>query len=57
MAALEEEETCRSRDHIAKKGRTHTTHLWSHIYDHSVEFFIIRRESFIFFSEMGRMFL
>ena len=40
-----------------KRGRTRTTHIWSHIHVHSAEFFIIRRESFIFFSEMGCMFL
>jgi len=36
---------------------TRTTHLWSHVHDHLSELFIIRRESFIFFSEMGRMLL
>jgi hypothetical protein len=58
MAVLEEEEEDgRSRDHMTKRGHTRTTHLWSHIYNHSTEFFNIRRDSFIFFNEMGRMLL
>jgi hypothetical protein len=39
------------------RGRTRTNHLWSYIHDHLVKFFIIRRESFIFFSEMDHMLL
>ena len=40
-----------------KKGRTRTTHLWSHVHDHLAELFIISRESLIFFSEMSRVLL
>jgi len=56
-AAFEKEKVGRPRDHEAFKGVSmyHTT--VSHIYDHSVKFFIIRKESLIFFIVMGHMFL
>ena len=34
-----------------KRRRTHTTHLWSYVYDHLTALFIIRRELLIFFGE------
>jgi len=34
-----------------------STHLWSHVYDHLAQLFIIRRELLIFFGEMSRMLL
>ena len=41
----------------SKSGCTRTTHLWFHIDNHSMKFFIICKELFIFFNEMDRMFL
>jgi hypothetical protein len=38
-----------------KRGRTCTTYMWSHIYDHLVELFIICRELLIFFGKMNCM--
>ena len=52
-----EEEASRPQDHGSIRECTCTTHLWSNLYYHSVEFFIIHKESFIFFIEMDCTFL
>ena len=53
----EEEETSRFWNHTTKKIYTRTNHLWSHVYNHMAELFIICRESLIFFSERSRVLL
>ena len=57
MAALEEEEAGRSRDHTPKRRHTRTTHPWSYYHDHLVNLFIICQKSLIFFDEMSHVLL
>jgi hypothetical protein len=56
-AQEEKEEAGCSRNDTAKKRRTRTTHLWSHVHDNLEEIFIIRWESLNFFSEKSCMLL
>ena len=41
----------------SKKGRTLTTHLWSHIHDHLAKLFIICQELLILFGEISHVLL